>query len=137
MATILPKREGENGAQRISNKNSIRGCWVAQSFKGLILGSGLGRDPRVLGWSPNSGFALSVESTWDSLPLPLTPTMLSHSLSQINKSLKKKKSIRLPNINTEDVNIIKHCLKTSRIKYFHLMNGDDYQFKNEGRMRHL
>jgi len=70
MATILPKREGENGAQRISNKNSIRGCWVAQSFKGLILGSGLGRDPRVLGWSPNSGFALSVEPEAESRAQP-------------------------------------------------------------------
>lgn len=59
---IIPKREGGNGAQRISNK-SIRGCWVAQSVNSLTLSFSLSQDTRVLGWSLNVGSVLSMGST--------------------------------------------------------------------------
>jgi len=45
---------------------------VVQLVKHPTLGFGSGADLGVMGSSPMSGFALSVESAGDSLPLPLT-----------------------------------------------------------------
>lgn len=41
----------------------LRGTWVGQLVKHPALGFGAGRDLRVMGYSPASGPALSVEST--------------------------------------------------------------------------
>jgi len=60
---------------------------MAQLVKHLTLDFNSDHDLRVLRSSPRAGFMLSRESA--SLPLPLSPLMLS--LSGINKSLKKVK----------------------------------------------
>ena len=48
----------------------------------LTLDFGSGHDPGVVGSSPMSGTALSVEPAWDSFfpSFPLTPPLLAHSL---------------------------------------------------------
>ena len=51
----------------------------AQSVERLTLDFSSGRDPRVVGSSPTSGSALSVEPAWDSLSLPL-PLSPAHAL---------------------------------------------------------
>ena len=40
---------------------SFRGAWVAQSVESPTLEFGSGHDPRVVGLSPTSGSALSIE----------------------------------------------------------------------------
>ena len=68
-------------------------CYIYWSFKFLIPGApgwfsqlpvafGLGRDPRVLGWSPTSGSLLSRESA---SPSPSADTPCFSSLSFSNK----------------------------------------------------
>ena len=55
------------------------GSWVMQSVKCLTLGFGSGHDLMIFGSSPASGFMLSSESTWNSLPL--SPYSCVHTLS--------------------------------------------------------
>ena len=55
---------------------------MAQFVKHVTLGFGSGHDLRVVRLSPMSGSMLSVESTWDSLPLLHAHT---HALSNYNK----------------------------------------------------
>ena len=61
---------------------------MAQLVEQLTLGFGSGHDPRVMGSSPASGFALNREPPWDSLSpslslslsaLPLLAVSLMHS----------------------------------------------------------
>lgn len=67
------------GSSDVLHLNSKRrGAWEAQSAERPTPGFRLGRDLRVVGWSPALGSALSMGSAGDSLPLPLSP--------QINKS---------------------------------------------------
>jgi len=65
------------------------GARVFQSVKCLTLGFGSGHDLRVMGSSPESGYALSGEPA--SLSPSALPPTCALSLSQINKILGKKK----------------------------------------------
>lgn len=84
----LPRSAGKQ------SKATSWGAWVAQSVKHPTRGFGSGGDLSITRSSPGSGSALSMESAWDSLPLALCPSHLclcALTLSQINKSVKKKK----------------------------------------------
>ena len=50
-------------------KEGLRGTWVAQSVEYPTLDFGSGHDLRVVGLSPTSVSALSMEIAWDSLSL--------------------------------------------------------------------
>ena len=56
---------------------------MAQSVERLTLDSGSGHDPKVVGSKPVLGSALSVETAWDSLSLPLPLTPLARSVFNI------------------------------------------------------
>ena len=60
------------------------GTWVAQLIEHLALDFGSGHDPRVVGSSPVSGSALSVELALSPSPAPL----LSLSISKIKRKKK-------------------------------------------------
>ena len=52
-------------------ENADGGAWVAQWVEHLTLDFASGHDPRVMGSSPVSGSAWSMERACDSLSLPL------------------------------------------------------------------
>ena len=64
----------------------FQGTWAAQPVQHPTLDFGSGRNLRVMRSSPMSDSALSVESTWDSRPLPLPfPCLHALDLSLIHK----------------------------------------------------
>ena len=73
------------GVSIMINQASKWGAWGAHSIERPTLGSGSGRDLRVVRLSPMSGSALSRESAGDSLPLAMPLPWPVSSLSQINK----------------------------------------------------
>jgi len=81
----------KTGDVYLSIKIYCRGAWVAQSVKQLTLDFSSGRDLRVLGSGPASGSALSGETASGfSLLCPFSHSLF---LSQINKYLKRQKSL--------------------------------------------
>ena len=76
--------------REIQIKTMMRGTWMAQSLEHPTLDFDSGHFPRVMGSSPGLGSALSVESAYDSLPLPLSPAC---SLSPSLKRKKKKEKL--------------------------------------------
>ena len=84
---------GECHFQALELRNWRRGApgWLSRLSRlrvGPTLDFSSGRDPRVMGQSPELGSAISMEHAWDSLSLPLSgPPLLALSLSL---SLKKQ-----------------------------------------------
>ena len=67
---------------------------MAQSVECLMLDFGSGHDPSIVGSSPASGSALSVEPAWDSLSLPSAPfPRIMLSLKNKNKTKKYSRDI--------------------------------------------
>lgn len=63
------------------DKNQKKGAWMAQSTEHLTLGFCSGHALRIVGLSPESGSALSIESPWDSPFATPPPLSYIHDLS--------------------------------------------------------
>ena len=62
---------------------------MAQSTECLTLDSDSGHNPKVMGWSPESGSTLRVEPAWDSLsPSDPLPTAISKIKNNNNNNKK-------------------------------------------------
>ena len=65
---------------------------MAQSVEHPTLNFGSSHDPRVMGWSPTLGSALSVDPAWDSLSLSFSLSPSAPLPYSCPLSLKKKKN---------------------------------------------